>query len=96
MNRGRAGKAGARRGDRLHHHGRFADAKPRAAVGLRDADAEPAVIGQSAVKLLGKISVAIAFEPVIVGKARADFLDCGAHRLLQLSGGEIDGLAPAR
>jgi hypothetical protein len=58
---------------------------------LRDADAEPAVIGQSAVKLFGKISVAIAFEPVIVAKARANFFDCGAYRLLKLSGGEVDG-----
>ena len=81
---GRAGQAGARRGDGLHHDGGFGDAEARAAIGFRDADAEPAVVGERAIELFGKFAVAVALQPIIVAKARADFLDRGAHRLLKL------------
>jgi hypothetical protein len=45
---------------------------------LRNADAEPAVIGQRAIELLGEFSVAVALEPIIVAETRADLFDCGA------------------
>jgi hypothetical protein len=58
---------------------------------LRDADAEPAVGGECAVKIFREFAVAIALEPIIVTETRADFLNRVAHRLLQLGEGEIDG-----
>ncbi len=59
-------------------------------MGLRNADTEPAVVGHRAIKLFGELPIAVALEPIIVAEARADLFDRGAHRLLKLSGGEID------
>src|SRR6516164_7111419 len=42
------------------------------------------------------MSVVVAFEPVIVAKARANLFDCGAHRLLKLSKGKVDGFCSTR
>jgi hypothetical protein len=42
---------------------------------LRDADAKPAVGGDGAVEIFRKCAVAVALEPIIVAKARADFLN---------------------
>jgi hypothetical protein len=57
---------------------------------LRNADTQPAVVGQRAIKLFGKFSVAVALKPIIVVKARADFLDRGADRLLKVGEGKVD------
>jgi hypothetical protein len=67
----------------VHHHRGFADAEPRSAVAFWNADAQPAVGRERAMKFVGKFAVAIALEPIIIAKARADFLDCGADGLLQ-------------
>jgi hypothetical protein len=75
----------------VHHDRRLGDAEAGAAIGLRDADAEPAVVGERAIELLGEFAVAVARQPIVVGKPRADLLDRGADRLLQLRKGEIDG-----
>ncbi len=88
---GGAGEAGARRGDRLHHDGGFGDAETGTAIGLRDADAEPAAGGDGAAEFFGKRPVAITLEPIIVAKARADFLHRLAQRQLKLGQGEVDG-----
>jgi hypothetical protein len=45
---------------------------------LWDADAEPAIGRDGAAEILGKCAVAVACQPIIVAKARADFLDRGA------------------
>jgi hypothetical protein len=63
---------------------------------LRDADAEPAVIGQRAVKLVRELPVAVALEPIIVAEACANLLDCGADGLLQLCRGEVDGVCSSK
>ncbi len=88
---GSAGQPGAGGGDGVHHRGGFGDAEARAAELLRDADAEPAAVGDRAIEFLGKVSVAVALKPIIVAKARADFFDCGADGLLKLCDGEVDG-----
>jgi hypothetical protein len=75
----------------VHHDGGFGHAETRPAIGLRNADTEPAIGGERAIKLLGKFTVAVALEPIIVAKARADFFDRGAYRLLELGKGEVDG-----
>ena len=62
VNGGSAGQPGARRRDRLHHDRGFGHAEARAAKGLRNADAEPAVGGERAIKLFGKFSVAVALS----------------------------------
>ncbi len=81
---GSPGQPGARRGDSLHHDRGFADAETRPAVSLRDTHAEPAGIGERAIKFFGKFAVTVAREPIFVAKARADFFDGSAHRLLEL------------
>jgi hypothetical protein len=58
---------------------------------LRNADAEPAVGGDGAAEILGKCRVAVACEPIVVAKARTDFLDGVAQRKLKLGEGEVDG-----
>jgi hypothetical protein len=35
-------------------------------------------------KFVGKFAIAVALEPIVVAKARADFFDRGADGLLQL------------
>ena len=82
VQRRRAGQAGAGFRDRLHHQRGLGDAEAGTAVGLRDADAEPAVVGEGAVKIVRKAAVAILGEPVVVGKSRADASDRLADRLL--------------
>jgi hypothetical protein len=87
---GSPGKARAGSRDRFHHDRGLGDAETRAAIGLRNADAEPAIGGDGAAEIFGKFPVAVAFEPIIVGKARADFLDRVAQRFLKLGQGEVD------
>jgi hypothetical protein len=58
---------------------------------LRNADAEPAAGGDGAAEFFGKFPVAVAREPIIVVKARADFFDSLAQRKLKLGQGEVDG-----
>jgi hypothetical protein len=41
-------------------------------------------------KRVGKFAVAVALQPIIVAKARADLLDRGANRLLQVCEREVD------
>ena len=77
-----AGQARARLGDGLHHQRRFGDAEARAAVLLRDADAEPAVVREGAVEIVRKAAVAVLGEPVVVAEPRADLADRVADRLL--------------
>jgi hypothetical protein len=76
---------------RLHHHGRFGDAETRAAVGLRDGDAEPALLGESAVEIVGEGTFAIPRQPVFVGEARANLFDCRTDRLLFSREGKLHG-----
>jgi len=57
---------------------------------LRDADAEPAIGCDGAAEILGKGAVAVARQPIVVVKARADFFDRVAQRKLKLSEGEVD------
>jgi hypothetical protein len=68
----------------VHHHRGFADAEPRSAVAFRNADAQPTVSRERAMKFVGKFAIAVALEPIVVAKARADFFDRGADGLLQL------------
>jgi hypothetical protein len=86
----RAGKAGPGRRDGFHHDGGIGDAEARAAISLRDADTEPAVGGERAIKLVGEFAVTVALEPIIVAEARADFFNRGAQRLLKLGKGKVD------
>lgn len=58
---------------------------------MRGADPEPAIGRERAVKILGEFAVAVALEPIIVAKARTDFIDRVAQRLLKLGQGEVDG-----
>src|SRR5205823_5055419 len=75
VHRRAAGEAGARFGDRLHHHRGLADAEPRAAVRFRHRDAKPTVASASLVKIAGEFAVAIAREPVVVAEAVAKLAD---------------------
>jgi len=59
-------------------------------MGLRNADAEPAIGGHRAIKLFGELPIAVALESIIVAEARANLFDCGAHRLRKLSRSEVD------
>jgi hypothetical protein len=77
-----AGQARPRFGNGLHHQSGLGDAKTGAAIRLRDADAEPSVIGKGAVEVLREAAVVVLGEPVVVAKARADLLDRCADRLL--------------
>jgi len=90
VNGRRAGKAGARLRDRLHHQGSLGDAEARADIGLRNADCEPAVIGKCEIEFFRKFSVAIALEPILALKACADFFDRATHRLLKFAQGKVD------
>ncbi|MGX1043962.1 hypothetical protein AB7M41_003668 [Bradyrhizobium diazoefficiens] len=54
-----AGHAGAGFGNGTHHDRRFRDAEPRAAIGLRHADAEPAGVGQRLVEIVRKAAVMV-------------------------------------
>jgi hypothetical protein len=60
-------------------------------MALRNADAEPAVVGQRAVEVVGEFSVGVAGKPIVAVEARANLFDRGADRLLQLGEGEVDG-----
>ena len=60
-------------------------------MALRNADAEPAAVGDGAIEVFGKSAVAVVFKPIIAVEARADFIDRGAYRLLQFCEGEVDG-----
>jgi hypothetical protein len=79
---GCAGQSGARGRDRLHHDRRLGDPETRAAVGFRHADAEPAGIGDGAPEFLGKLTVAVALEPILIVEARANTCDSLAQRSL--------------
>jgi hypothetical protein len=68
----------------VHHHRRFGDAEAGAAKRFRDADAKPAVGRQRAMEVFREFAVAVARQPVIVAKARADFFDRVAQGLLEL------------
>ncbi len=81
--------AGAELRDGLHQDRRLGDAEARAAVFLRDADAEPAVIGKGAMKVVREAAFLILAEPVIVAEPRADALDRIADRLLFGGKGKI-------
>src|SRR5262249_55215873 len=82
VHRRRTRHAGTRLGDRAHHDGGFGDAEPGSAKSLRHGNAEPAVGRKRHMELVRKAALAVALEPIVLGKARADFLDCVAHRLL--------------
>src|SRR4249920_559632 len=71
-----AREAGARFSDGLHHDSGLGYAEARAAVYLRDRDAKPALLSEGAVEILWEATFAILGEPVVVGKASADLLDC--------------------
>jgi aryl-alcohol dehydrogenase-like predicted oxidoreductase len=45
-------------------------------------------------KRVGEFAVAVALQPIIVAKARANLLDRRAHRLLQVCEREVDGVTP--
>src|SRR5205814_1761731 len=89
VHRRRRRHAAARLRDRLHHDRRLGDAEARAAVLLADAHAEPAVVGQRPVELLGEAAVVVAVEPVGVVEARADLGDRVADAFLLLAEGEV-------
>ena len=72
---GRAGQSGAGGRDRFHDDRSFGDTEARAAIGFRHADAEPAGIGDGTPKFLGKLTVAVALEPILIVKACADPCD---------------------
>ncbi|MNZ53269.1 hypothetical protein D3C78_711420 [compost metagenome] len=67
--------AGAGFGDGLHHHGRFGDTEARAAVGFRNADAQPAVLCQGLVEFDGEAAGLVLFQPVVGVEALADLQD---------------------
>jgi len=58
---------------------------------LRNADAEPAACRDGAAEFFGKFAVAVALEPIIVAKARADFFYRLAQRKLKVGKSEVDG-----
>ena len=87
----RAGEAGARGGDGLHHQGGLGHAQAGAAMFRRHGDAEPAVARQVGVQRLGETAFTVAFQPVFVGIARADAGHGVAQR--QLIGGECKVLS---
>jgi hypothetical protein len=72
----------------VHHHGRFGNTEARAAMLLGHGDAEPAVVGHSAMKFFGKLPVFVARKPVFVVETGDD----GANTL---SDGVEMGLATA-
>ncbi|MNY14230.1 hypothetical protein D3C86_1473990 [compost metagenome] len=84
---GRAGEAGARGGDGLHHQRGFGHAQAGAAILLRHGDAQPAVAGQVGVQRFREAALAVALEPVFVGVAVADAGNGVAQR--QLLGSEF-------
>src|SRR5207253_8757466 len=63
-----------------------------AAVGRVHRDAEPAGLGERRVKVGRKPARAIAFEPVVVAEAFADFLDRAFDRALVVGQVELHGL----
>jgi hypothetical protein len=79
----RAGESRAGFGDGVHHHGGFADAEPRSAMAFRNTDAEPAIGRERAMEFVREFAIAVALEPIVIAKARADFFDRVAHRLLK-------------
>src|SRR6185436_18162073 len=74
---------------RLHHHRGLGNAQAGAAELLRHRDAEPAVARHRLVKVGREAAVAIALEPVVVRKARAQPRDRLADPLLLLRKGEV-------
>ena len=63
---------------------RFGDAEARAAEFLGDGDAEPAGFAHRAVEIVREHAVAVALEPVRLGKLLAQLGDGFADRLLVL------------
>ena len=71
----RAAHARARAGDGLHHDRRLGDAQARAAIGLGDAHAEPAVGRDRLIEGVGEATFLVELQPILVGESVADAPD---------------------
>ena len=94
MHGGRARHAGAGFRDRAHHDRGIHDAETRAAIFLRDADAEPAGIRQRAMEIGGVSAFLVLLQPIGVVEARADFCNRVADRFLVGCQRKIHGVTP--
>ena len=74
--------AGARFCNRPHHDRGIQDAEPGAAIGFRNADAEPAGICQRLVEVGGVTALLVLFQPISVVETRADLADGITNRFL--------------
>ncbi|MHC2151148.1 hypothetical protein ACVIW3_002077 [Bradyrhizobium diazoefficiens] len=72
-----------------HHDRGFGDAEPRAAIGLRHADAEPAGVGQRLVEIVREAAVVVLLQPVGIGKTFTDLGDGIANGFLLIGEREI-------
>ncbi len=72
VHRRSAGHAGPGFGDRPHHDRSIGDAQTGTAIGLGNADAEPAGVGQRLVEVGGIPALLVLLQPVGVVEARAD------------------------
>src|SRR5690606_28795183 len=81
--------AGAGFGDGAHHHRGLADAEAGAAIFLRDADAEPAILRHGIVELGREVAALVLLAPVIIVETGADAGDRLADHFLIGGEGEI-------
>ena len=68
-------RAGAR--DGLHHQRRFGQAEARAAIFLREGNAEPAARGHGITEFLRPVAGLVRLRPVIIPKGFERFFDGG-------------------